>query len=128
MARLVRPTFRRKTGLRLSKSEAALEHGFKERDVVTVGDVTSITLTRIPDLIIVPDLAANCAINIAVPAADPVAADRVVRVVNQDSTQTVTLAVNGGTPTSALAGAKTADYYIADSSANTAPVPIFVQG
>jgi hypothetical protein len=122
MARLTRRAFRRRTSL--SKYESALEAAYKEKDVVTVGDVASITLTSIPDLIIVPDLTANCAIDIVVPAASPIEANRVVKVVNQDAAQTVTVSVNGGDASDVVAAASSADLYIADSTAATKPVTL----
>jgi hypothetical protein len=127
MARITRPVYRRKAALRMSKGEAALEAAFKEVDVESVGDVTTLTLTRIPDVIIVPSLTSNCVIDIVVPEGGPDAFDRVVKVVNQDAAQTVQIKVNGGSGATALVATKTADYYIADSTAQTTPVELFVQ-
>ena len=125
MARISRPPFRRKTGLRISKGEAALEHAFKEQDVEIVGDVTSLTLTRVPDLISVAVLTADVTIDIVVPTSDPQAFNRVVRVSNRDVAQQINLTVNGGTATViGDTAAETVDVYIADASANTAPLKL----
>ena len=68
--RIARPPFRRKTGLRISKGEAALEHAFKERDIEDVGDVATLELSRVPDIIVVPTLSQPVVIDIVVPAGD----------------------------------------------------------
>lgn len=121
-SKLKRQSFRRRSSL--SKYESALEAAYKEKEVVTVGDVASITLTSIPDLIIVPDLTANCAIDIAVPAANPIEVNRVVKVVNQDAAQTVTVSINGGTASDVVAASSSADLFVADSTADTKPVTL----
>ena len=129
MARLTRPSFRRKTGLRLSKSEAALEAAFKEKDVYTLTTLTgTTTLTYVPDVILTTaSMSGNCIVDIVIPAGDPQAFNRVVKVVNQDAAQTVQIKVNGGTGAAALAATKTGEYYIVDSTATTTPVILFVQ-
>jgi hypothetical protein len=129
MARITRPSYRRKSALRLSKGEAALEAAFKEKDVYTLTTLTgTTTLTYIPDVILTTaGMTGNCIVDIVIPEGGPDAYDRVVRVVNQDAAQTVQIKVNGGTGATALAATKTADYYIADSTATTTPVALFVQ-
>ena len=113
----------------MSKGETALEHAFKEKKVFTLTTLTgTTTLTYVPDVILTTaSMSGNCIVDIVVPDGDPIACDRVIRVVNQDAAQTVQIKVNGGTGATALAATKTADYYIADSSAATTPVELFVQ-
>jgi hypothetical protein len=129
MARLTRAgSFRRKTGLRLSKSETALEAAFKEKDIEVVGDVATLEISRVPDAITVATLSQSCVIDIVVPAADPQAAQRIVTVYNA-SANTVALSVGGGTAATALAAGKTGVYLIADTSgeATTVPAILYVQ-
>ena len=129
MAKITRAaSFRRKTGLRLSKGETALEAAFKELDVQTLTVTTgTVTYTSVPDMVIVPTgLTGNIVIDIVVPAADAQAFNRVVKVVVQDDLvggETVT--VQSQSTGAAVAAASSAtEFYIADASAASAPVKL----
>ena len=130
MARIARPPFRRKTGLRISKGEAALEAAFKEQDVETVTATTgTVTLTRVPDIIIsTGTLVADLTIDIVLPLSEPQVYNKVVRVANTNAALfDVKLSVKGGTPTieaNDVAPQTAESYFIADASANTTPVKV----
>jgi hypothetical protein len=127
MAKITRASsFRRKSALRLSKYETSLEAAFKEKDVFTLTTLTGATsLDYVPDVILAPaTMTGNCTVDMTVAEGGPDAYNRVVRVVNQDATYTVSIGVNSGTDATVVSPGDSVDYYIADGTATTTPVVI----
>jgi hypothetical protein len=125
MSRIFRPTFRRKTGLRMSKYEATLEHAFKEADVeiMTTAPETQANLTRFPDAIVVASGSTIADIDISVPASGPQTYARLFTVRNETAAS-VDVTINGGTPAAVLAGTS-ATLYVADGTSTDAPIATF---
>ncbi len=117
MARLTRRAFRRRTSL--SKYESALEAALKEVDLVKVTD--DVTLDRVPDVILVEAgaLSAPATVTISIDSSAPQAANRIVRVVNDEAEDAVTVKVISGAGVSVAAGDRSTllieDASVADS-------------
>ena len=114
MARISRPPFRRKTGLRISKGEAALEHAFKELDVYKVTETA--TITRVPDIILVEASATSGVATVTIDTgSEPQAFNREVRIVNNEGADNVVVKVVSGTGVTVPTGTRKS-LYIEDAS------------
>ena len=122
MARITRAgSFRRKSTQHLSKYETTLEQAFKEVDVERV--TATSTITRVPDVILYDASGASIVLTIAVPASDPQAFNRILKVAEEvASANTITVQlVDGTAPAAATSG--NVEYFIEDASdETTAPV------